>query len=204
MVFLVGINFTKSILIIPTHRDDLWRVSDEVFLESDYYKFWSKLLHNKKLIDFIEQHDIKIHFFLHIILARFAKHFNSPSKNIEFSNDEDIQSLLIECGALVTDYSSVAFDALFQKKPVVYAPFDYDYMMKRRGGEPFINYKTQLPGPLCYTVEELVNKIIDIRENGWEIEEQYLPRRELFFAFTDDNNSKRVYNAIVEKLVKIN
>jgi len=192
--------FTKDMLLIPTHRENLWRVSDESFLTSSYYLFWSSLLNNDKLITYIEEKDIKIHFFLHIILSRFAKHFSSPSKNIIFSNDKDIQSLLLECGALVTDYSSVAFDALYQNKPAIYAPFDYREMMKRRGGEPFIDYERDLPGPLCYTVDDLVNAIISTDQNDWKIEGKFLPRVKKFFTYIDENNSERVYLSIKDKL----
>jgi CDP-glycerol glycerophosphotransferase (TagB/SpsB family) len=193
-------SLSHSILIIPTHRDYLWRVTEEEFVQSDYFLFWSKMLNNPRFIEYIESHKIQVHFFLHIILARFAKHFVPQSKQIVMANGDDIQQLLLTCGILMTDYSSVAFDALFQYKPVVYVPFDYDAMMRSRGGEPFIDYATELPGPICKTVDEALDAVEEIVERGWTLSDEYRKRRDCFFEYTDDHNSERVYRSIKKRL----
>ena len=106
--------YTKTILIIPTWRNDLEKVTDEVFQQSQYFKFWNSLLSNQKFISYVEENDIKVHFFIHIILSRFIHLFSSCSKNILFKNNDNIQDLLLNCGMLITDYSSVSFDAFFK------------------------------------------------------------------------------------------
>ncbi len=193
---------SSTILVIPTYRNDLEQASEESFIESDYFKFWNTLLSNKKLIKYIEENNIKIHFFIHIILSRFINKFTANSKNILLKNSDNLQDLLLNCGMLVTDYSSVSFDALFQNKPVVYVPFDFEQMINIRGGEQYIDYKKDLPGKVCTTVNESVNEIIHRVESGWVIDDKYKDRRLKFFKYIDAKNAQRVYNSILNKLHK--
>ena len=193
---------TKTILIIPTYRDDLEKVTDEVFKQSQYFKFWDSLLSDQKFVSYIEENNIKVHFFIHIILSRFIDHFSSCSKNIVFKNSDNIQDLLLNCGMLVTDYSSVSFDALFQNKPVIYVPFDYDTMINQRGGKQLIDYHNDLPGPVCYTVSEAIEAIVSTVNSGWVIDKRYHNRQLKFFKYIDDNNSERVYHSIISNLIE--
>jgi len=195
---------SNTILIIPTYRNNLEQATDKTFIESNYFKFWDRLLSNKKLIKYIEENNIKIHFFIHIILSRFINKFTVKSKNILLKNSDNLQDLLLNCGMLVTDYSSVSFDALFQNKPVVYVPFDFNEMVSIRGGEQYIDYKKDLAGEVCITVDETVNEIIARAESGWVIDDKYKDRRLKFFKYIDANNAKRVYDSIINELKKVN
>ena len=193
---------SNTILIIPTYRNDLEQATDENFIESDYFKFWNTLLSNKKFIKYIEENNIKVQFFIHIILSRFIDMFKINSQNISLKNSDNLQDLLLNCGMLVTDYSSVSFDALFQSKPVVYVPFDFEQMISMRGGEQYIDYKKDLPGTICTTVDSTVNEMIVRVESGWIIDDKYKDRRLKFFEYIDNKNSKRVYQSILNKLNK--
>jgi CDP-glycerol glycerophosphotransferase (TagB/SpsB family) len=189
--------FTSTILIMPTWRNDLANVDDEFFIQSNYFKFWNSLLNHKDFKNYINENNIKVNFFIHVVLNRFIKHFNVNSKYISFKNDENIQDLLLNCGMLITDYSSVSFDVLFQNKPVIYAPFDFEHMVALRGGgEQYIDYEKDLPGPICKTADEVINSIIKISENGWKIDRKHKNIRKKWFKYIDANNSKRVYRSI--------
>ena len=191
---------SKKILIMPTFRDNLEQATEQIFKESDYFNFWNGLLSDKKFVEYIEQNNIIVYFFLHIILERFSKEFLSVSKNILFKNSDNLQDLLLECGMLVTDYSSVSFDMLFQNKPVIYVPFDSKNMMKLRGGGEYIDYQKDLPGDICFTIEETIDAIVDRVDDDWSIETKYEERRLKFFDYIDADNSKRVYHSIINRL----
>jgi len=188
---------SNTILIMPTFRDDLEQSTSEVFKSSNYFKFWNGLLSNQKFIDYIEENNIIVFFFIHIVLVRFIDTFSINSKRILFKNSDKLQELLLDCGMLVTDYSSVSFDVLFQNKPVIYVPFDYSHIVKIRGGENYIDYEKDLPGDICYSVEELIVAIINRVNSGWNIAEKYQDRRLKFFKNIDNKNSERVYKSIV-------
>ena len=191
---------SDTILIIPTYRNDLEQATDDNFIESDYFKFWNALLTNQRFIDYIEKNNIKVHFFIHIILSRFINKFSINSKNITFKNSDNLQDLLLNCGMLVTDYSSVSFDAIFQNKPVVYVPFDFENMLSMRGGEQYIDYKKDLPGEVCITIDQTVDEMISRVESGWVIDSKYEDRRLNFFKYIDNKNSQRLYQSILDRL----
>ncbi len=190
----------NKILIMPTFRDNLEQATEQTFKESDYFNFWNGLLSNKKFIEYIEQNSITVYFYLHIILERFSKEFTTISKNIFFKNSDNLQDLLLECGMLVTDYSSVSFDMLFQNKPVVYVPFDSKNMVELRGGGAYIDYQKDLPGDICFTIEDTIDAIISRVDDNWSIDTKYKKRRLKFFDYIDANNSKRVYKSIIDRL----
>ena len=50
---------------------------------------------------------------------------NSRIKIVD-KTEKSIQELLRECKYLITDYSSVAFDFAYMKKPLQYFQFDYE------------------------------------------------------------------------------
>ena len=137
---------------------------------------------------------------MHIALVRFIHNFIPSNKNIIFKNSDNIQDLLLNCGMLVTDYSSISFDALFQNKPVIYVPFDYGKMIKQRGGKQLIDYDNDLPGPVCHTHSEAIDAIVKTVNSKWIIDKKYQDRRLKFFKYIDDDNSERVYQSIISKL----
>ena len=49
------------------------------------------------------------------------------------------------------------------------------------------------------TPEELMQLIIEYIENGFVMKEKYKKDREKYFAYVDDNNSERIWNAIRER-----
>ncbi len=186
---------STGILIMPTWRNDLEHVPISVFKQSNYYRFWNSLLSNEDFLHLIRKKNIKVNFFLHIGLARFAHCFELPPE-IRQANDVAIQELLSTCGLMVTDYSSVAFDVLLQDKPVIFCPFDYDKMMKLRKGPKFISYEKDLPGPVCYELETTVQEIIKHVVNGYTIDTMYRDRRKKFFDHIDNHNCDRLFEEI--------
>lgn len=186
---------SSEILIMPTWRNDLENVSRAVFKHSNYYSFWNSLLLNEDFLSLIRKNNIKVNFFLHIGLERFADCFEL-SPEIRQVNGEDIQKLLSTCGLMVTDYSSAAFDVLLQDKPIIFCPFDYDEMMKLRKGPEFISYEKDLPGPVCYDLDMTVREIIKHVVNGYQIGTRYRDRRKKFFDHIDNHNCDRLYEEI--------
>ncbi|HKJ48373.1 MAG TPA: CDP-glycerol glycerophosphotransferase family protein, partial [Christiangramia sp.] len=192
---------TTDILIIPTWRNDLDKVSDQEFKQSKYFKFWNTLFSSKSFLNLLDEHRIQGKFFLHFGLSRFAECF-SLSQHINQVTSENIQELLATCGLLITDYSSVAFDVLYQEKPVIFCPFDYPEMLELRPGPKFIEYEKDLPGPICSTVESIVQQIIRCINNDFQIEDRYRERLKTFFDHVDRNNCRRIYENIADILQK--
>ncbi|MFQ7410784.1 MAG: CDP-glycerol glycerophosphotransferase family protein [Coprobacillus cateniformis] len=86
---------------------------------------------------------------------------------------------------IITDYSAVLFEASLLDKPIYFYAFDYQTYMQKRA--LYIDYQTQLPGPVCYQIDEL----IDIIESHQYDEKKMNDFKELMIApyqqsYTDD------------------
>lgn len=180
-------NIKKQILFMPTWR--LYLKNDEKkFLQSDFFKNVNGLINNKKLIDFLNQNNYKLLFKLHHGLLDFIDLFDT-NEHVEFVMDESYQKLFNESSLLITDYSSVAFDFAYLKKPVIYyqnSPYHYE--------KGYFEYESMGFGDVIKSEDDLVDKIMDYITNDCLMEEEYKGRVDKFFKFNDKNNCKRVYD----------
>ena len=110
----------------------------------------------------------------------------------------DYKTAFSEGDLLVTDYSSVAFDFAYLKKPVIYTQFDKKAFYQKHMWDPgFFKYKEHGFGPMPTTFDAAVKDITDIIEGDCVMPKKYKNRVEKFFYRFDKNNSARVYKAIV-------
>lgn len=194
------------IAIIPTWRNWLGRVTNrltkqENFLETNYYKFWNSLINDKRFIKIIEDNNIELIFYPHIQMQKYLNHFKSSSQNIKIIdiNSLEIQELLKKASLLITDYSSVYFDFAYMRKPVLYFQFDYKEYREKHLSEGYFNYENDGFGPICKTVEELTEKTKYYIETHFQNDLQYYKRCAEFFQNQDQENSKRVYEFIINQ-----
>ena len=98
---------------------------------------------------------------------------------------------------MITDYSSVAFDFAYLKKPVIYSQFDAEsFYQNHVWGKGYFTYEENGFGPITRDLESTVLTLIDYIEHDCKMKQEYVDKVEDFFAFTDRNNCERVYNAI--------
>lgn len=77
---------------------------------------------------------------------------------IDVSSYPDIQELMAECDALITDYSSVIYDFVLSRKPgFIFAP-DYVEYESERG---FYYPLSETPFPISTSTAEMVQRILD-------------------------------------------
>lgn len=58
---------------------------------------------------------------------------------------------------IITDYSAIVYEAAVTKKPIYLYAYDYETYMDDRG--TYINYKEEMPGPICTSFSEIMNLI---------------------------------------------
>ncbi|EAH6857680.1 CDP-glycerol glycerophosphotransferase family protein, partial [Campylobacter jejuni] len=89
-----------------------------------------------------EKYNYKIVFNPHPQIRPYLEDFNLPNYIIIPSVEMSMQKLFCESSLMITDYSSVAFEMIILKKPVIYYQFDQDYFFYKhflkRG---YYNYK---------------------------------------------------------------
>ena len=77
---------------------------------------------------------------------------------IDCSNYKNEQELLLLSDILITDYSSIMIEFGLLNKPIIFFAYDLDnYLSNERGF--YLDYKKDLPGPVVYTTEELIDTI---------------------------------------------
>ncbi|HEF1547061.1 TPA: CDP-glycerol glycerophosphotransferase family protein [Campylobacter jejuni] len=142
---------TKQIIIMPTWREYIVgsyskklmkRRFNPKFYESEYFYRWGSFLYSKKLQELHEKYNYKIVFNPHPQIRPYLEDFNLPNYIIIPSVEMSMQKLFCESSLMITDYSSVAFEMIILKKPVIYYQFDQDYFFYKhflkRG---YYNYK---------------------------------------------------------------
>ena len=135
-------------------------------------------------------------------------HPSHSAQAVDFNGNELVQvwnsaipytRVFNESALMITDYSSVAMDFAYLKKPVIYAQFDRDSFFETHTyKEGYFDYEQDGFGPVCYDYEESVRTIIAMIEDKCLEPEEYEERVEKFFAYTDDKNCERIFAALTE------
>ncbi|SEU09308.1 CDP-glycerol glycerophosphotransferase, TagB/SpsB family [Salinibacillus kushneri] len=187
---------TREIVVIPTWRD--WLIdSRNEFLESDFYKRYHDLLHDKRLHSILEENNLVLKFFPHIeIQKKYIKDFQTTNKRVQIVDvgKESVQDLIQNSSLMISDYSSVIFDFNYLQKPIIFYHFDTDEYMKYRGS--YVDLKSDLIGDAAYNHEDLIQYIQEYIQNNFEYKEKYAIQSKKYYNFKDRNNSKRIYDEI--------
>lgn len=193
------------ILLMPTWRryigcdnDKTDKENENDFLSSEYYRRYQSLISNSRLLSFLENNNLTLRFCLHNEYRKFMHLFSSKHERVKIMTPNDsIHSLLLNMGMLVTDYSSVFFDAAYMGKPVVYYHFDYDEFRNNHLSEGYFSYQRDGFGPVACTEAKLVDAIINSYDNERFVRDNFYDNRcNLFFPLHDTNNCERIYNQI--------
>lgn len=133
-----------SFLFLPTFR------STNTFYSSNLAEYLSAVLKNFDILWIQKPHSADNH-------QMVSDEGNDNILSLEPSFDVNV--IMSDITAVVTDYSSVWADAMFHRKPVFFFIPDFEeYMNKDRGF--LINPKDIMCGPKSFTLEELKKQII--------------------------------------------
>lgn len=106
----------------------------------------------------------------------------------------DTCSLLSVVDVLVTDYSSIFYDFLITRRPVIHFVPDWDYYAETRG---VYFGKDQVPGLVCETEDALLAALdACVRAPEAQISQQYLDDMKRYCALEDGKASERVVEAL--------
>lgn len=180
----------RQILIAPSWRTDLHNMTIKYIMDSNYFKTINSLINNKTLISIAEKYDYKIIFKPHPMVYGYVDLFET-NEYVTIDEKTTYQVLFKDSDLLITDYSSIAFDFSYMKKPIIYYQHDDDYNFK----EGYFKYKTMGFGDVITDENILISKIEEYLKNDCKMEEIYTKRVNSFYKYNDKNNCKRVYDA---------
>lgn len=172
----------KIILYAPTWRDD-------EYYDVGQYKFELKLELDKLQKELNDEYIVLVrtHYFIadNLDLARY----NKFAFNVSYH--DDIAELYLISDILITDYSSVFFDFANLKRPILFYVHDYEkYSSVLRGF--YINMENDIPGPLLFTTEEVIDSIKNIDRVSLQYKKKYVEFYNRFCYLDDGYASKRI------------
>jgi len=178
----------KTILYAPTWRDD-------EYYGPGQYKFALKLdLHllKKEL-----GNDYVVLLRTHYFIADSLDVTGLENFAYNLSKYDDISELYLISDLLITDYSSVFFDYANLRRPILFYTYDLDkYRDMLRGF--YMSIENDVPGPLLFTNEEVVEAVRNIDDITTQYQEKYDVFYERFCSLEDghaaENVAKRVFN----------
>ena len=194
-----GNNPSGEILVMPTWRGSNYPQGEQ-FRETAFYRHFQSLLENPRLLSLLEERDMKLIFYPHIELQKELDKFRSPSERVVLAGwqDYDVQTLLMRCDLLITDYSSVFFDLGYMEKPVIYYQFDKEEFLKYHYQKGYFSYEDHGFGPVVQTEEELADAVAECAANDFRLEEKYRRRLDAFYSVRDERNCERTYKILSE------
>ena len=199
----------KQLLVLPSWRKSIKGAYDDKtssvyfdgFVNTDYYKFYNGLINDERLLAKMREKGYTGLFCLHPIFRKQAVDFK---QNDVFAINEgfiDYNKVFAESSVMVTDYSTIAFDFAYLKKPIVYTQFDKEEFYETQTYDKgFFEYEDDGFGPVCYDLDSAVDALIKIIDN--DCKNDYIDRVENFFVNIDKNNSKRVIDAVLADSAK--
>lgn len=195
----------NTIILMPTWRQWFGLTNEnnsreeefQKFKESEYFERYNELISNPNLRKVLETYNTKLIFYPHPEMQRFLKAFQANSEYIEIANrnNYNLQELIRGSKLLITDYSSIAFDFAYMRKPLIYYQFDQEKYYKNHFEKGFFDCETNGFGPVIKKEGDLIESISNYLSKDIN-EEVYLKRAMNFFPIYDQENSKRTYEAV--------
>lgn len=197
----------KTILVMPTWRQGLmhqeWNKEKEIMewipnreiRESQYYHRYYSLLHNEKLLENCRKHGYKIAFKPHPLMEQFIKDIVDNEILELWDSDKSYKDALAEGSILLTDYSSVAFEFAYLRKPVIYYQFDektfFEEHTYRKG---YFDYRKSGFGEVENQECMIVDRICRYIQNECQLSGKYRERIEHAYNQSKRNACQQIYS----------
>lgn len=207
--YLKDVSTGRTIVIMPTWRHSIAGVFDKSamtrqrsnsFKDAEYYKQWQALIDDEVLNKKLESIGVKIEFYLHPALHSNIGDFKG-TKNVKIMQPPfNYGDALSRASLLITDYSSVAFDFAYLRKPILYFQFDYDDFYNNHMFKPgYYKYKSDAFGKVVHDRRSLIKEIIEIQDKAYKLDAGTSTKIETFFKWNDKHNSQRLYQGLLSK-----
>lgn len=170
------------------------------FEECTFYKMYTELLNNSDLIEKCKEYGYQIQFFPHPNMTEAVKKFSFHPDVQILSIEKTYRSVFAESALIITDYSSAVFDFAYLRKPIIYYQADREEFFSgaHTYDKGYFNYDCDGFGEVTLTAKSTVDIILMYLENGCIMKDEFIKRRNSFFAYDDQNNSKRVLDVIIK------
>lgn len=167
----VEISESQKVLFMPTWQRGLQYLTTTQFLSSEYYHKMVELLNNSTVLDFLQRYNLTLRVLLHPQFDKYSKYLMSEHAEIEFCSmsDVEIPTAIAQSKFLITDFSSVAVDFLFQQKNVIF--YQYNKYLSHHVPSKQIQYRDI--GQVVTTIEQVTEALQKLAANDFKLLPQY-------------------------------
>src|SRR5690606_36545667 len=171
----------KVLLYAPTWRGEVGNVAREV----------------DKFVEDVELMQARLGDQYHILLkvhSLMVKYMKPNMTGVQVVPDNvDVNELLSFVDVLLTDYSSVFFDFLQTRKPIIFYAYDREQYRQERG---FYLDLEDMPGPICETIEEVIESIHTSENNKDKYANKFDDSIKEFAQLEDGKSTDRLIDII--------
>ncbi|HEB9430803.1 TPA: CDP-glycerol glycerophosphotransferase family protein [Campylobacter coli] len=196
---------TRQILVMPTWRVNIVgtttnsgvRGLKDDFKESEYFQKWNLLLNSNTLQKLCKKYSYTIAFNPHPNIIPYLKDFNIPSYVKMANQNESLQELFCNSSLMITDYSSVAFEMAYLKKPVIYYQFDQEeFFSSHTLQKGYFDYERNGFGLVVKKEENLLKELENLLRDNCRVFGVYKDNVDLTFAFRDGKCCERIFKIL--------
>lgn len=194
----------NKILIMPTWR--AWfRLKSKNdgkinvdFKTSKYLKSWKSFLKSNGLKELVDKYKLDVNFYPHRNMQCYLDLFYDLPEYIKVidAKNVDIQEELKNSALLITDYSSVFFDFVYMRKPVLFYQFDKDEFRSYQYQEGWFDYENNDVSLYAESEFNLLKNLKIYCDNEFQVSQKFLEKHKDYFEYFDNKNCERVYHCI--------
>jgi CDP-glycerol glycerophosphotransferase (TagB/SpsB family) len=170
-------------------------------LETDFMRRWLAYLAEPRQAAAVRDEGVTLGFLPHPILQPLLPFMDLPPHVRALSYEgQDPQELFARTRAVVTDFSSIAFNAAYLERPVVYYQFDADSVLGggHTGRQSYFEYSRDGFGPVVETREAAVDAAVEALAHGPSPLPEYQARIDATFTLRDGRCCERVVARVLE------
>lgn len=187
----------KNILLMMTWREWLLDLTEEEFISSDYFRATADLLNDPEFNHLITSKELNVKVILHPFMKSYEKHFaslkDSGSLSFVTFDDVSIKDEVIEADMLLTDYTSVSWDFLYQNKPIIFYMFDQEAMETERG--TYLDLDKDLYGYKAKSTKEVFDLLEYIVTKAPA--NPFYEKAGAYFDYFDQENCRRLADKVL-------
>lgn len=144
----------------------------------------------------LAENHVRIAFFLHPYFKSYVELFEIDDSVIDKYDylEVDLGQEIMKSSLMISDYSSVLWEMFYLEKPVIFYQFDQaEYLVKEKA---YMDYQQDLFGDCAFDVDTVIDFVEKYINKAFQEDEKYGQMRQKYLTYFDQDNSKRIYQAI--------
>ena len=185
----------NSILIMFTWRE----VIKNRHISSHYFKNIFNLILHQKLNEELKKHNTTLYFALHYYIYVKYKYKIEDIKYIKFIKVNNIIDYIEKSNLFITDFSSIIFDFIYQKKPyIIYIPDSNDNLINKKYKKNYCDLIQSMKNDTItfenkfFNIDSVINKILFYLSNNFNLEDKL----KIFYDSLNLTKNNNIYEFI--------